>query len=172
MGLAKSHFDPDPKNRKAKKYVLNGQIKVFKGKAYAKAEAIIDLVYVDIINGTTRTHIIKKLVEGLYDPQEGKGFKESYAREFYQAAFARLKADTAINREEAMALLLSRFDSVYSDCTLLGDHHAAIRALENLAKLYGLGKDESKTVEISKTDDKIKITFGFATNTETEENAD
>lgn len=164
--LAKSHSDPDPAKRQVKAGKIDGKFVTAKKKEYDKLEAIIDEVYADYINGETRTHIIKKLCNAIYASQDGKAYKNGFANEIFKAAFDRIKADTTLNREEAMAIILSRFDSIYNDCNVMGDHHAAIRALENLAKLYGLGTDNSKTIEISKNNDKIKITFGFGVNKE------
>ena len=162
MSLAKSHYEADPAKRKVKASVLDGKLVKVKKAEYDKLEAIIDEVYADYINGETRTHIIKKLMGALYTSQDGKAYKENFANEIFAAAFARIKADTTLNREEAMSLILSRFDSIYNDCNLMGDHHAAIRALENLAKLYGIDNKNPQTeIQINQGSSGLTINFGF-----------
>lgn len=171
MALAKSHSDPDPKNRKPKagkigdKFVINLD-------RYARTEAIIDECYADYINGESRTHIVKKLKEGLYTAQDGKTMKTPAANDIFNAAFARIKADTTLNREEAMCLLLSRFDAMYNDCNLSGDHNAAIRSLENLAKLYGLDKPQTAIQINADTEKGVTINFGFDNEVKEEAEAD
>ena len=168
MPFAKSHSESDAKKRAPKANRMPDGNVIRNGKKYQKTEAIIDDCYADYINGETKTHIIKKLVMGLYPPQEGKGYTQITAEQVFQLAFDRIKNDMNLKREEATAMIMSRFDSIYQDGITIGDRQSALRALENMAKLYGISGKEEKTIEISKKDDSVKITFGYGNGNDEE----
>ena len=164
MPFAKSHSESDIRKRTPKANRMPDGSVIRNGKKYQKTEAIIDEIYAAYINGETKTHIIKKLVMGLYEPQGGKGYTQITAEQLFALAMDRIKNDMNLKREEAVAMIMSRFDSIYQDGITIGDRQSALRALENMAKLYGISNKEEKTIEINKKDDSIKITFGYDTD--------
>ena len=167
MPIAKSHSDPDPKKRKPKAGKLDGNF-VTNADKYQKMEAIIDEVYANYINGETRTNIIKKLELGLFTSQDEKQYSKRTAEHIFYAALERIKNDMALKREEAQAIILSRLESVYEDGVKMGDRFNAVKALDSMAKLYGLDKQQTSVQVSTKDSNSITISFGFPT----EENKD
>lgn len=172
MALAASHGNPDKAKRKPK-YVkkMDGTFG-YNIEAYSKVEHLIDLVYCDLLNGETTYHVIKKLMEGAYEGLE-KGYSLRQSQSYLAAARERIKNDFEQKEEDARSLLMGRFESVYNDSQVLGDHHAAIRALENLGKILGVYNNEKPTIQVSGNEKGITINFGFASDNneeKTEEN--
>ena len=66
--LAKSHSNKSKADRKAKKNppMKGGGVPTLTD-AYNKADDLVELVYVDIANGVSRSVIIDKIMKGLYD---------------------------------------------------------------------------------------------------------
>lgn len=171
MPLAKSHSLPKKEERKPKAGKLpDGKI-IRNGKAYERVEAIIDECYTAYINGETRTHIIKKLVEGLFESQQGKKYAQRSAEHIFEAAFARIKADMNLKREEAASIILSRLESIYEDGISNYDRQSALRALDLMARIYGIDKPQTAIQINTESSNSVTINFGFE-NHNNEENSD
>lgn len=171
MPLAKSHSLPKKEERKPKPCVYNSKV-IVNIQPYSKAEHLVELVYCDILNGTSKYQIVKKLMEAVYEGME-KGYSRSQADNYYKAAMNRIKADADLKVEEARQVLLGRFETVYNDALLLGDKQSALRALENIAKVYGIdGKTPQTAIQINNNSSGMTISFGFDNAGKTEEISD
>lgn len=173
MALVASHSSSNEKEREPKKGKLaNGKF-VKNILPYSKVEHLIDQIYVDALNGESRYHIKRKIMEGGYEGQT-KGLSDRQAESYISAVKQRIKNDFADKHEDARNLLMGRFEAVYNDSQILGDHHAAIRALENIGKIIGAYNSENPTIQVNTDNKGITINFGFANNKEEdveEENA-
>lgn len=160
MGIAASHGLSKAEDRKVKPSVYNGKV-IANGKRYKTVENLVEMVYCDLLNGVSRYQIIKKLREGLYDGQP-KPYSDSHSRAYYSAALERIRGDADLKQEEARHVLLGRFETVYNDALLLGDKQSALRALENIGKIYRLYDNANTNVNIN-TDgaNGVTINFGF-----------
>ena len=167
MGLTSSHRSSEVKERKPRAGKINGKV-ITNIEPYSKVEHIIDQIYCDIMNGVSRYHIKRKLMEGNYEGQE-KGFSERHTYDYLTAANERIKNDFAMGQEEARNLLLGRLESVYNDAFVLGDKNAAIRALENMAKMYGLDKPQTAIQINTDSSNGVTINFGFPNKEENDE---
>lgn len=168
MGLTKSHSLPDAKDRKPKARKLDGKYFI-EDKSYRVVEDLVEKIYCSILNGETRYQIQKKLMEGLFEGQP-KPYSIQQARAYYAAALDRIKGDSDIKQEEARNVILGRYEAIFNDAILIGDRQAALRALENMGKIYRINDDVKTNVNIN-TDKagNVKIQFGFKDDDEENE---
>lgn len=141
--------------------------KLEKGKScmvdWLKADKIVDEVYVDLVNGLTRSDIIQKLGEGLYTLQEGKGIGYRTALDYINAAQDRLAYDFEKDAEKLRADLYAKMMAVYSDCMQANDRYNALNALDKLMKLTGVANDKPSTAIQINSDKEggVTVNFGF-----------
>lgn len=161
MTLVKSHINPDKSKRYAKPSSVNGS--VFLNPQYKKAELLIEECYVDICNGCSRSDVVQKLMDGIYESSKGKKYCYSQAQNYWKAAMNRFEYDAQLSKEEIRDVLLGRYNSVYQDAIEMGDRNAAIRVLDSLSKIAGLFENNKPTtaVQINSNDKEVTINFGF-----------
>lgn len=161
MPYAKTHSSADINERNAKPGVYKGKALKSSDAKYRKVDEVITEIYCDICNGRSRTDIIEALCNGEYDTPKKK-LSPLSAREYYKRAIARLKENAALKEDEFIAILVSRYETIFEDCMKANDRQNARQTLDSLAKLLGLNKSDKKQIEVNKTDDKITISFGFS----------
>ena len=160
--FAESHSLPTYKERKAAKKSNTGFEK------WLKADKVVDEVYVDIVNGYTNSDIVQKLMEGLYENQQGKGIGERTAIDYLAAAKQRLQYDFEANAEELRADMYAKLTSVYQEAIQKGDRYNAINAIQTLMKLTGVALDKPQNnIQINANKEGININFGFKKEEET-----
>ena len=153
MGVA-AHLRPE-EERKSKAF-FNG--KKAKTKKYQEIEDLISAISADIVNGVSRSDIIIKLKEGMYEEQS-QPYKETTAANYYWAATKRLKEDREADIEALKDKLYSQYYQLYADAMLVGNTIGAKSVLDSIAKLF-IG--DTKNVNLNgKVDEKITINFGF-----------
>lgn len=153
MGVA-AHLRPE-EERKSKAF-FNG--KKAKTKKYQEIEDLIAAITADIVNGVSRSDIITKLKEGMYEEQS-QPYKESTAVNYYWAGTKRLREDREEDIEVLKDKLYSQYYQLYADAMLVGNTIGAKSVLDSIAKLF-IG--DTKNVNLNgKLDEKINISFGF-----------
>lgn len=153
MGVA-AHLRPE-EERKSKAF-FNG--KKAKTKKYQEIEDLIAAITADIVNGVSRSDIITKLKEGMYEEQS-QPYKESTAVNYYWAGTKRLREDREEDIEVLKDKLYSQYYQLYADAMLVGNTIGAKSVLDSIAKLF-IG--DTKNVNLNgKLDEKININFGF-----------
>lgn len=153
MGVA-AHLRPEGE-RKSKAF-FNG--KMAKTKKYQEIEDLIAAITADIVNGVSRSDIITKLKEGMYEEQS-QPYKESTAVNYYWAGTKRLREDREDDIEVLKDKLYSQYYQLYADAMLVGNTIGAKSVLDSIAKLF-IG--DTKNVNLNgKLDEKINISFGF-----------
>lgn len=168
MSLAVSHSLRTFKERRAAK-MKDGKANMTK---WLKVDRVVDSVYVDLVNGLTRSDVTQKLIEGLYDEQEGKGITYRVAVEYVNAAQQRMMYDFEEKADILRADLYTKMMSVYSDCIEKNDRYNALIALDKIMKLTGVAMDKPKTQVNLSTNGDIKISFGFNKEEQEEEEVD
>lgn len=155
MGVA-AHLRP--KEERRSKSFYNG--KIVGSKKYQEIEDLIAAIAADIVNGVSRSDIITKLKEKMYDEQS-QPYKERTANNYYRAAIYRLKEDREEDIEVLKDKLYSQYYQLYADAMLVGNTIGAKSVLDSIAKLF-IG--DTKNVNLNgKLDEKINISFGFDT---------
>lgn len=166
MGISPTHSLANKEDRKVKASLMPSGVPRVSRKnkeAYERTESLIEEIYVDISNGESKSNILRKIKLGLYNAQdENKPPKDhNFPYEVYDAAMSRILEDYNIKKDEMKALVFSQFLEVYRESVTLGDHHAALRALENIGKMVGAYDDKgSAQIQVNAVDG-VKITFGF-----------
>lgn len=145
--------------------------KAAKGNAVAmekwlRADKIVDEVYVDLCNGLTKSDVVQKMAEGLYEHQNGKAIKERTAVDYLRAAMQRMAYDYEKDAEQLRADLYTKLTAVYADAVEHNDRYNAINALQTLMKLTGVAMDKPHTQVNLNTNGDIKISFGFGNDKE------
>lgn len=160
-----SHSLPTYSQRKKTKLKTSGGLRFDE---WLKADKIVDEVYVDMVNGLTKSDIVQKLDEGLYKMQNGKGIKYRTAVEYINAAQQRLAYDFEKDAEKLRADLYTKMMAVYADCMKANDRYNALNALDKLMKLTGIANDKPSTaIQInSDKENGITVNFGFSDNKE------
>lgn len=162
-----SHSYPTYAQRKKSKLKASGGLRF---ENWLKADKIVDEVYVDLINGLTKSDIIQKLQEGLYTLQNGKGINPRTGIEYINAAQQRLAFDFEKDAEKLRADLYSKMMAVYADCMEAGDRYNALIALDKLMKLTGVANDKPSTAIQINSDKEggVTVNFGFSDNKDNE----
>lgn len=163
--FAESHSLPTFKERRAaKKGGTNFE-------RWLRADKIVDEIYVDLCNGLTKSDVIQKMSEGLYENQNGKGIKERTAIDYLNAAQQRMAYDFESQAEEMRADLYTKLLSVYADAVQKNDRYNAIQAVQTIMKLTGVALDKPQNnIQVNANKEGIQISFGF--KKDSEENVD
>ena len=120
-------------------------------------EALIELIWIDLVQGESRYRILLKLERDAYDgfttSKLSRATKYNYIQEAYNNCKATLEEEQSKQRE----LFYERILSVYNDAITSGDRGNALRALELAVKLSGLAT-EKQDINISGS---ISATISF-----------
>lgn len=159
---SESHSLPTFKERRAAANTKNFS-------RWLKADKIIDEIYVDLCNGLTKSDVVQKMAEGLYENQNGKGIGERTALDYLKAALQRMAYNFESQAEEMRADLYNKLISVYADAVQKGDRYNAVQAIQTIMKLTGVAMDKPQTnIQLNANSDGVTINFGF--NKEENEN--
>ena len=162
---AESHSLPTFKERRAAKKSGTNYSR------WLRADKIVDEVYVDLCNGLTKSDVIQKMSEGLYENQNGKGIKVRTAIDYLNAAQQRMAYDFESQAEEMRADLYTKLLSVYADAVQKNDRYNAIQAVQTIMKLTGVALDKPQNnIQVNANKEGIQISFGFKKDEETDEN--
>ena len=157
MGRA-AHVGRPKAERKSKAFFDGKQAKV---KKYQEIEDLISAIAADIVNGVSRSDIIIKLKEGMYEEQP-QPYKESTAINYYWAATNRLKEDRDEDIETLKDKLYSQYYQLYADAMKANNTIGAKAVLDSIAKFFIPTQKQETNIEIDKNTDKINISFGFS----------
>lgn len=157
--LAVSHKNPSKAKRKAKKTPTKNGMPTLTD-AYNKADDLVELVYVDIANGVSRSNVIDKLQKGLYHNQPYKARQAAY---YYDAALSRFAVDCDVEDKKLRDMFYGRYEAILEQCIKNGDMYNARATLDSMAKIFGIERKTPDTqVNIQNNSENIKISFGFA----------
>ena len=162
-------------------HLLPSKVKRYKrGSTYAeraqsalfnRTDDILDEVYVDICNGVARCDITQKLMNGMYENQNGQTKKLTYrtANEYYNTALDRMHFNTDIEHQRLKDLFYTRYESLLETAIRKDDIFNAKGILDSMAKIF-LGMDKQQNnIQINNNKEGITIKFGFSNGDEVEE---
>lgn len=154
-------------------HLLPSKVKRYKrGETYAEraqsalfnqTDDILDEVYVDICNGVSRSDITQKLINGMYENQNGQQKKMTYrtANEYYNTALDRMHFNTDIEHQRLKDVFYNRYESLLETAIRKDDIYNAKGILDSMAKIFlGLDK-QNNNIQINNNSDGIVIKFGF-----------
>ena len=161
--LSKSHGNKDKKTRKAKKLpVSQSGGNATPTDSYNKADALVDLVYVDIANGVSRSEVIQKITKGVYEGME-RPYAARTAAYYYNAALDRFAEDRNVESEKLRDMFFGRYESLLQEAVKKGDLYNARGILDSMARIFGVEKKDApqNAVQIINNKEGIKVSFGF-----------
>lgn len=165
--LAKSHSNQSKRGRKAKKTPANNGGMPTLTESYNKADDLVSLVYVDIANGVSRSDVIQKITNGLYDGME-RPLAARTAANYYNAALDRFAVDCDIEAERLRNMFYGRYESLLEECIRKGDMYNARGVLDSMSRIFGVERKTPETaIQINNNKDGITVNFGFAKEEET-----
>lgn len=130
---------------------------------YNKSDALVELVYIDIANGKSRSDCIQKLMEGMYTDYN---YSRRQAETYYRAALERFAVDTDVEMEKLRNVFYTRYLSLYEEAVKKGDIFNAKGVLDSMSKIFGIEqKTPQNAIQINGGDDKIVINFGLDAST-------
>lgn len=153
----KNHSLPTFEERKASK-----KTKVNMARWY-KADAIVDEVYCDMVNGAPNSEIILKFKNKQYLNQD-KPLQPRTAYEYIDAARSRLRYDFENDMKELRNDIYGKLLSVYQDAVYHNDRKNALDAVGKIMKLGGIEAPQTKVDINNEKNGVIKISFGFNAN--------
>lgn len=124
-----------------------------------KKEALIELIWCDIVNGVSRYQIKKKLERDAYDGFPTSELSRSCHFNYIKEAYNNCKVEMEDEKERQRDLFYERILSIYQDAVDARDRSNALKALEMAAKLSGIYNDKQ---EVKVSSDGITINFAFA----------
>ena len=160
MSLSPTHSRASKKNRKM--LMDEGrpiQNRLLQEEKYSKSDELVELVYVDIANGASRSDCIQKLKEGTYG---NKPYSPRQSQYYYNAALDRFAVDTDIEAEKLRNVFYGRYESLLNDAIEKGDIYNARGILDSMARIFGVEKKmPQNAIQIQGGDEKIVINFGL-----------
>ena len=126
-------------------------IKQTKARPKFDREELVQLIYIDLINGVSRYQIMLKLKRDQYEGFESSKFSRSKQYDLIQEAYENCKIELKEQKEQQKELMYQRLLDVYQ----------AISALKELKKLMGL--DDPDKVDVT-ANVNVDISFGLEDN--------
>lgn len=169
--LSEDHLLPSKvkRYRRGQTYAERAQSALFN-----RTDDILDEVYVDICNGVARTDITQKLINGMYENQNGQQKKMTYrtANEYYNCALDRMHFNTDIEHQRLKDIFYTRYESLLETAIKKNDIFNAKGILDSMAKIFLVGdmkNTNNAKVEVNTKDSKVTISFGFTKDEEEDE---
>lgn len=127
---------------------------------FNNTDDILDLVYVDICNGVSRSDITQKLMKGFYEPQK-RGMTYRTANEYFNTALDRMHYNTDVEHARLKDIFYNRYESLLESAVKKDDIYNARCVLDSMAKIF-LGMDKQQNnIQINNNKEGITIHFGF-----------
>ena len=169
MPITKSHSKKSKIDRQTEIQITNyGKKLPAKPREYAKTEALIDEVYVDIANGVSKSDIRKKIELGLYETQSGKTASRKTGYDYYNAALGRFAEDCDVKAEELRQIFYGRYESLLEAAIKKNDLYNARGILDSMARIFGVEKKTPDTAIMINSDKENGITINFGIKDESE----
>lgn len=122
-------------------------------------EALIELIWVDLVNGVSRYQIMLKLERDAYDGFTTSKLSRTSKYNYLQEAYNNCKVELAEEKERQRDLFYERILSVYNDSVDQRDRQNALKALDMAIKLGGL-YEQKQDINLTGTI-KANISFGI-----------
>lgn len=122
-------------------------------------KALIELIWVDLVNGVSRYQIMLKLERDAYDGFTTSKLGRTSKYNYLQEAYNNCKVELAEEKERQRDLFYERILSVYNDSVDQRDRQNALKALDMAIKLGGL-YEQKQDINLTGTI-KANISFGI-----------
>ena len=114
-----------------------------------KKEELIELIFLDLINGESRYRIMLKLNRDAYPGHTTSKLSRTSKYNYIQEAMLNCEPELKETRDNQRKLLYQQILGVFNDAQMANDRQSALKALDMLSKVAGLYAKEEKDVNIS-----------------------
>lgn len=164
MPISKKHGLPKKEDRKpsANRVKLpGGRYRATHITKFYQVDEVVDHVYCDIANGVSKSDILQKLTNGLYEPQD-KPLGQASADDYYNAAVERFRLDKSPDEEQMRAIFYGRYEALLEEAVKKGDIYNARAVLDSMSKIFGIERKTPDTaIQVNTNNDSVQINFGF-----------
>lgn len=122
-------------------------------------KALIELIWIDLVNGVSRYQIMLKLERNAYDGFDTSKLGRTSKYNYIQEAYKNCAFERAEEKEKQRDLFYERILSVYNDAIENRDRQNALKALDMGIKLGGL-YEQQQDINLNGTI-KANISFGI-----------
>lgn len=160
--LAKSHGDSSKKARVAKRIPTSkGRIPI-KTDSYNAADALVEKCYCDIANGVSRSTVIQKITQGVYEGME-RPLAPRTAANYYNAALDRFATDCDVEAERLRNMFYGRYEALLEEAVKKGDIYNARGILDSMSRIFGVERKTPDTAIMINSDKEggVTVNFGF-----------
>ena len=164
--FAQEHSLPTYEQRKAAKAKKSGGKMAL---SWIRADEMVGEIYVDLCNGLTKSEIIEKVTNGLYENQT-KPLSVRSAGDYLDAAYRRMHYDFESKAEDMRADLYSKLMTLYHYAIMANDRSNAIQVIDRIMKLTGcaIEKGQQNNIQVNAASSGVTVNFMFP-NEEAEE---
>ena len=143
-------------------------MKKTKNKKYIslKKEELIELIFLDLINGESRYRIMLKLNRDAYPGHNTSKLSRTSKYNYIQEAMLNCEPESKETRDNQRKLLYQQILGVFNDAQMANDRQSALKALDMLSKVAGLYAKEEKDINLNGN---INANISFGLNKEDED---
>lgn len=121
-----------------------------------RKEALVNLVYNDILNGAVYSNLVDKLMNDYWE--KGYNYTESGAHEIVMFARRKMKKDWEDDLPNLKAKVYNILNDIYAECRESKDRMNALKSIDYINKLTGLYAPEKVDMKV---DSEVIIDFKF-----------
>lgn len=131
-----------------------------------KKEELIELIFLDLINGESRYRIMLKLNRDAYPGHKTSKLSRTSKYNYIQEAMLNCEPELKETRDNQRKLLYQQILGVFNDAQMANDRQSALKALDMLSKVAGLYPKEEKDINLNGN---INANISFGLNKEEED---
>ena len=125
-----------------------------------KKEELIELIFLDLINGESRYRIMLKLNRDAYPGHKTSKLSRTSKYNYIQEAMLNCEPELKETRDNQRKLLYQQILGVFNDAQMANDRQSALKALDMLSKVAGLYAKEEKDINLNGSIN-ANISFGL-----------
>ena len=114
-----------------------------------KKEELIELIFLDLINGESRYRIMLKLNRDAYPGHNTSKLSRTSKYNYIQEAMLNCEPELKETRDNQRKLLYQQILGVFNDAQMSNDRQSALKALDMLSKVAGLYAKEEKDINLN-----------------------
>ena len=131
-----------------------------------KKEELIELIFLDLINGESRYRIMLKPNRDAYPGHKTSKLSRTSKYNYIQEAMLNCEPELKETRDNQRKLLYQQILGVFNDAQMANDRQSALKALDMLSKVAGLYAKEEKDINLNGN---INANISFGLNKEEED---
>ena len=131
-----------------------------KKKIPVEKEELLELIFLDLIEGYSRYQILLKLNRDAYPNHKTSHLSRSCKYNYVQEAILNCQGELQETKEKQRDIFYQQILGVFFDAQQSNDRQSALKALDMIGKVAGLYAKEEKDINLNATI-KANISFGI-----------